>query len=397
VYFGRGIEVIVKKQTIKALNELGKMTENKAILLPTVCEDDCCKKEIMYCDCDGECHNHKNTRGKSCCNKNEGNYCGAKDEHNCNEESKHDNHKHNRNYNDHAHDHGYNHDYIQEEKHDQRLEHKTTERALGSPCCDIDDCSDSENAHVSVNLHGNEEEIPVSLLHLGDHIVVEQGKRFPADGVILEGSTSVDEAIITGESMPISKLPGEIVIGATTNLDGRVVVKVTALPQTGTVAKIVAHVEEAQSLRPQVQRIADVISYWFTPGIIFISISVFVVWFCLVKYNVYDVPGYSPGSFALQFSLSLLVVSCPCAIGLAVPTAVLVGTTIAAKRGLMIKGGPPFELLPKVKHVVFDKTGTLTCGQHEVREVRCAKGIQASLLNQNLVVYISCSADLSHD
>lgn len=212
--------------------------------------------------------------------------------------------------------------------------------------------------------------IPPALVHIGDVLAVGASQRFPADGVIVLGATSVDESMVTGESVPVAKVCGDGVIGGTTNCDGLVHLRVTALPSMGTMARIISLIQGAQAERPRLQTIADGLASWFTPFILAAGVVTFAVWVAVGVAGVVDTGGLAPAPFALQFALSLIVVSCPCAIGLAVPTVIMVATSVAARLGLLLKSGAILEILPRVRHVVFDKTGTLTTGTLTVAQVR---------------------------
>ena len=211
--------------------------------------------------------------------------------------------------------------------------------------------------------------IPPALVHIGDVLAVGASQRIPADGVVVLGTTSVDESMVTGESLPVAKVCGDAVIGGTTNCDGLVHLRVTALPSMGTMARIVSLIQGAQAERPRLQTIADVLASWFTPFILAAGVVTFAVWVAVGVAGFVDTGSLSPAPFALQFALSLIVVSCPCAIGLAVPTVIMVATSVAARLGLLLKSGAILEVLPRVRHVVFDKTGTLTTGSLTVAQV----------------------------
>lgn len=216
--------------------------------------------------------------------------------------------------------------------------------------------------------------IAPALVHIGDVLAVGASQRFPSDGVVVVGATSVDESMVTGESRPVAKVCGDLVIGGTMNGDGLVHVRVTALPSMGTMARIVSLIQGAQAQRPQLQAIADVLASWFTPFILAAGVVTFVVWVAVGVAGLVSTGDLTPAPFALQFALSLIVVSCPCAIGLAVPTVVMVATSVAARLGLLLKSGAILEVLPRVRHVVFDKTGTLTTGALAVAQESCGWG-----------------------
>lgn len=211
--------------------------------------------------------------------------------------------------------------------------------------------------------------IAPELVHIGDVLAVGPSQRFPADAIVVRGTTSVDESMVTGESRPVLKDFGDAVIGGTTNVDGLVHVRVTSLPSMGTVARIISLIEGAQAQRPRLQGVADRIASWFTPFILASGVLTFVLWVAACATGHVDTGGLTAAPFALQFALSLIVVSCPCAIGLAVPTVIMVATSVAARLGLLLKSGATLEVLPEVRHIVFDKTGTLTRGLLTVSKV----------------------------
>ena len=215
-----------------------------------------------------------------------------------------------------------------------------------------------------------DEEIDVSAIRPGDRLRVRPGERIPADGKVVEGASSVDESMLTGESLPVSKLVGDRVIGATVDLDGMLVVEADTSPEGSTFSRIVAMVEASQAERPHAARIADFVAGVFVQCVLVIAAATFVVWF------------RSTGNLemALDFTLSVLVVACPCALGLATPIALVAGVGAGAKRGVLFRSGDALETLSKVRTFVFDKTGTLTTGEFRVAEVRPAAMFTAEQL-----------------
>jgi Cu+-exporting ATPase len=208
------------------------------------------------------------------------------------------------------------------------------------------------------------------MIQLDDVLQVSPGSRIPADGVVVSGQTAIDESMLSGERLPVPKTTDDLVYGGSVNGEGVIFMKVTALPGAGMVSRIVAMIEEVQGLKPKTQLMADRVAAVFTPAIVAFSVTAFIIWFVLADRGVITVPdGMSPASFAMLFSLTLLVVSCPCAISLAVPTAIMVATLVGTRNGLLIKGGPAVEAVAHVRHVVFDKTGTLTTGSAQVWQV----------------------------
>lgn len=214
---------------------------------------------------------------------------------------------------------------------------------------------------------GQEVEMSVDDLDVGDVMIVRPGEKIPTDGMVVDGRSSVDESIITGESLPVSKEEGSEVIGATINGNGLLRVRATKVGKDTALAQIVKLVEDAQVAKAPIQRLADRVSAIFVPTVISIALVAFFVWYFL------GVPAFASGEPAFTFSLTIfitvLVIACPCALGLATPTAIMVGTGKGAENGILIKGGDSLEIAGTVDTVVFDKTGTLTEGRPEVVEV----------------------------
>lgn len=208
--------------------------------------------------------------------------------------------------------------------------------------------------------NGAEEEIPVELVQLGDIMVVRPGEKIPVDGIVIEGYSSVDEKMITGESMPVEKSVGDEVIGATINKAGMLKVKATKVGADTTLSQIIKLVDEAQVSRAPIQRLADVIASYFVPAVISIGIISYLAWYFI---------GKTPFIFAFTTFIAVLIIACPCALGLATPTAILVGTGKGAENGILIKGGENLERAYKIQTVVFDKTGTLTRGEPAVTDI----------------------------
>lgn len=217
---------------------------------------------------------------------------------------------------------------------------------------------------VRIASDGSDEEIEVSSIRPGDRLRVRPGERIPADGKVIEGAASVDESMLTGESLPVSKLAGDRVVGATVDLDGVLVVEADAASSESTFARIVAMVEASQAERPRAARVADLVAGVFVQCVLGIALVTFVVWFACSR-NL---------ETALDFTLSVLVVACPCALGLATPIALVAGIGAGAKRGVLFRNGDALEILSKARTFVFDKTGTLTTGEFRVAAVRPAAG-----------------------
>lgn len=219
----------------------------------------------------------------------------------------------------------------------------------------------AKNASV---LKGEEEQqIPVDEVKPGDIIVVRPGEKIPVDGELIFGETSIDESMLTGESIPVEKRPGDAVIGATINEHGMIRIKATKVGKETALAGIIKIVEAAQGSKAPIQRIADIISGVFVPIVVGIAILTFLAWFFIVE----------PGSIekALESSITVLVIACPCALGLATPTSIMVGSGKGAETGILFKGGEHLEMAHKVNAVILDKTGTITVGKPSVTDIDC--------------------------
>ena len=202
-------------------------------------------------------------------------------------------------------------------------------------------------------------DVPIEEVAAGDIIVVRPGEKIPVDGSITKGASSIDESMITGESIPVEKNIGDAVIGATINKHGSFEFKATRVGSETALAQIIRIVEEAQGSKAPIQAFADKISAWFVPFVLIVAALTFVVWYLLGA-------GLA---FSLMAFTSVIVIACPCALGLATPTAIMVGTGKGAEYGVLIKGGEPLEAACKIKAIVFDKTGTLTKGKPEVTDI----------------------------
>jgi Cu2+-exporting ATPase len=202
--------------------------------------------------------------------------------------------------------------------------------------------------------------MPVEDLQVGDRIVVWAGEKIPVDGEIIAGSSSVDESMLTGESMPVTKQLGARVTGATLNLTGAITVQVLQTGSETTLARIVSLVESAQASKAPIQYLADRVAGYFAYSVMAIATLTFLIWYGLLHAEIL---------FSLRLAIAVLVVACPCALGLATPTAIMVGTGIGAEKGILIKGGASLEKIDQLSAVVFDKTGTLTTGKPEVTDV----------------------------
>ncbi|MFH0823274.1 MAG: heavy metal translocating P-type ATPase, partial [Pseudomonadota bacterium] len=208
---------------------------------------------------------------------------------------------------------------------------------------------------------GSESDIPIELVSVGDVVLVRPGEQIPTDGVVLSGVSAVDESMLTGESIPVGKEAGSEVFGATMNKSGTFTFRAARVGAETALARIIKLVEEAQGSKAPIQRVADRVASIFVPIVMSIAVVTFLVWYFLVPDPIF--------SRALLNFVSVLIIACPCAMGLATPTAVMVGTGIGAEKGILIKGGEILEKAYKLNTVVFDKTGTLTRGEPEVTDV----------------------------
>ncbi|MBD3226596.1 MAG: heavy metal translocating P-type ATPase [Candidatus Lokiarchaeota archaeon] len=211
---------------------------------------------------------------------------------------------------------------------------------------------------------GNEINIPIDDIELGDIAIIKPGEKVPVDGTIIEGTSSIDESMITGESIPVKKEVGDEVIGSTINQSGFLKVKTEKIGDDTVLSQIIKLVKQAQSQKAPIQKVADRVAGIFVPVVISIALLSFFLWFLLGGGVV-----LSPLSFAIERFVAVVVVACPCAMGLAVPTAILVSSGKGAQNGILIKGGESLELAHKIQTVVFDKTGTLTKGEPQVMDI----------------------------
>jgi Cu+-exporting ATPase len=202
-------------------------------------------------------------------------------------------------------------------------------------------------------------DIPIEAVNVGDLLLVKPGEKIPVDGEIVKGYSGVDESMLTGESIPVEKVVGDSVVGATINLHGSLTIRALKVGRDTVLAQIIKLVQQAQGSKPPIQRIADQVAGYFVPAVIGIAIIVFIIW--LITGN-----GVTPA--LLRFT-AVLVIACPCALGLATPTAVMVGTGLGASHGILFKNGETLEQAQHLKHLVFDKTGTITYGRPVVVDI----------------------------
>jgi len=209
--------------------------------------------------------------------------------------------------------------------------------------------------------NGKETDILIDQVQIGDIIRVRPGEKIPVDGVIADGESSIDESMVTGESIPVDKVKGDTVIGATFNKSGTFIYKATKVGQDTMLAQIIKLVQEAQGSKAPIQRIADLISSYFVPAVLMLALLTFGVWYIF---------GPQPALlFALLNTVAVLIIACPCAMGLATPTAIMVGAGLGAEHGILIKDAESLETAHKINTVIFDKTGTLTKGKPTVTDI----------------------------
>lgn len=226
----------------------------------------------------------------------------------------------------------------------------------------------SPNTARKVKDNGMEEDVPLDMVIVGDHLRVRPGEKVPVDGIVVEGSSTVDESMITGEPIPVTKFPGEHVVGATLNGTGTIIIRAEHVGSETVLARIVQMVVAAQRSRAPIQRFADVVSGFFIPAVIAVAVIAFIVWYSA---------GPDPKlSSALIAAISVLIIACPCALGLATPVSIMVATGRGATAGVLFKDAQAIEMLEKVDTLIVDKTGTLTEGKPRLSMVDPAPGFE---------------------
>jgi Cu+-exporting ATPase len=230
--------------------------------------------------------------------------------------------------------------------------------------------------------NGKEQEVPINQVFPGDVVVVRPGEKIPVDGEIIKGSSTIDESMVTGESVPVKKQIGDEVIGATINKTGSFQFRATRVGRETFLAQIVNLVQQAQGSKAPIQRLADQVTGWFVPAVIAIALLTFLIWF-----NIMGNP-----TLAMITTVEVLIIACPCALGLATPTSIMVGTGKGAENGILIKGAESLELAYKIQTIVLDKTGTLTQGKPTVTEFITVNGTA----NRNEIHLIQWAASLEH-
>ena len=231
---------------------------------------------------------------------------------------------------------------------------------------------------------GKETEVPTSQIRVGDRVIVRPGERIPVDGIVIEGNSAVDEAMVTGESLPVEKGPGAEVTGATINASGRLVVEATRVGNETVLAQIVRMVEDAQGDKAPIQRLADAVSSWFVPAVVAVAMVTFAVWYWSAA------AGFL---FAFKMAIAVLVIACPCALGLATPTAIMVGSSIGLSAGILFKKASVLENISHLQILLLDKTGTLTRGEFAVTDLLAVDGVSKEEL---LKVAAAVEAASSH-
>lgn len=225
---------------------------------------------------------------------------------------------------------------------------------------------------------GVEVELPIDEVEIGDFILVKPGEKIPVDGEVIEGYTAIDESMLTGESMPVDKKAGDSVYAASINKNGMIQFKATKVGQDTALAQIVKLVEDAQGTKAPIAKMADIVSGYFVPVVCVIALLAGIGWYA----------GTGSIEFALKIFISVLVIACPCALGLATPTAIMVGTGKGAENGILIKGGEALETTHKITTIVFDKTGTITEGKPKVTDV-----IPTANMNETTLLQMTASAE----
>ncbi len=242
---------------------------------------------------------------------------------------------------------------------------------------------------AQVRRRGHEMEVPIEQLVVEDEIIVRPGETIPVDGTVISGESTVSEAMLTGEPMPVDKNPGGRVVGGTTNGSGSFVFKATAVGKDTMLAQIVRLVEEAQSTKAAVQRLADKVAGVFVPVVIAIAIAAFLIWFLI---------GPPPAAvFATVALVSVLMIACPCALGLATPTAIMVGTGKGAELGILIRGGEALENVKRLDTIVFDKTGTVTEGRPVVTHVLGSKRSDGTVVGAGELLRLAAAVEVGSE
>ena len=245
--------------------------------------------------------------------------------------------------------------------------------------------------------NGKEIEVPIEEIEVGDILAVRPGEKIPVDGKVIDGKTKVDESMITGESKYVKKELDSEVIGATVNQTGLIHIETEKIGKDTLLFQIIDFVKQAQGRKAAKQQLADTVSNYFVPAVIIIAISAFIYWF-FVGTSTYPPPmGMTTLEFSLQVFTAIVVIACPCALGLAIPTAVMVGTGKGAENGLLIKGGDSLESINNINTIVFDKTGTLTVGKPKVSTIFSEVDLKKSGYDEEQLLFFAGSAELGSE
>jgi Cu+-exporting ATPase len=258
---------------------------------------------------------------------------------------------------------------------------------------------EAKTARILVN--GEEREVPIQEVKVGDVMIVRPGEKIPTDGVVIEGESAVDESMATGESMPVQKKPGDEVIGATVNQEGLLKVKATRVGKDTFLAQVIKMVEECQGTKVPIQEFADKITGYFVPAVLLIALTTFILWLTIHESMAVIAKWVSPVlpwvnmnqpylMLAIFATVATLVIACPCALGLATPTALMVGTGLGAENGILIRKGEAIQTMKEVKAIIFDKTGTLTKGKPEVTDI---VSLGANPSDADKVLYYAASVE----
>jgi Cu+-exporting ATPase len=258
---------------------------------------------------------------------------------------------------------------------------------------------EAKSARILVD--GEEKEVPIQEVKVGDIMIVRPGEKIPTDGVVIEGESAVDESMATGESMPVQKKPGDEVIGATVNQEGLLKVKATRVGKDTFLAQVIKMVEECQGTKVPIQEFADKITGYFVPTVLLIAMAAFILWMTVPEALTVVTRWANPIlpwvnlnqpliMLAISATVATLVIACPCALGLATPTALMVGTGMGAERGILIRKGEAIQTMKEVKAIILDKTGTLTKGKPEVTDVVPLSG---NPNDEDTVLYYAASVE----
>ncbi|MFT4304138.1 MAG: heavy metal translocating P-type ATPase [Candidatus Woesearchaeota archaeon] len=254
---------------------------------------------------------------------------------------------------------------------------------------------------ATILVNNVEKEISIEALKVGDIMVIKPGEKIPTDGEIIKGETSIDESMATGESLPVQKKKGDNVIGSTINKNGRILVKATKIGDDTFLSQIIKLVEECQGSKVPIQEFADKVTGYFVPGVIFIALAAFGSWLLFPEIHIrivefFNFPWTNPTAplltLAILASTAVLVISCPCALGLATPTALMVGSGLGAEKGILIRKGEAIQTMKDLKCIIFDKTGTLTNGKPEVTDI-----LTYNNFTKKDVLYYSASLEKSSE